>query len=123
MSLDLMLTMQRKDVKITVVYMNVMNASDLEGWCHGLGAIYHFFKAAFTSLVEPLCSKTDTIEHCETIKGSALTATWLILRQARAIQYVIHWMLLKISLCNYKMLPKTSLYNYEHEVIFIVDVT
>lgn len=71
----LMFTMQRKDVKITVVYMNVMNASDLEGWCHGLGAIYHFFKAAFTSLVEPLCSKTDTIEHCETIKGSALTAT------------------------------------------------
>lgn len=38
-----MLTMQRKDVKITVVYMNVMNASDLEGWCHGLRAINHIF--------------------------------------------------------------------------------
>lgn len=41
--LDLMLTMQRKDVKITVVYTNVMNASDLEGWCHGLGAFYHIY--------------------------------------------------------------------------------
>lgn len=30
-SLDLMLTMQRNDVNITIVYMNIMNASDLEG--------------------------------------------------------------------------------------------
>lgn len=59
MSLDLMFTMQRKDVKITVVYMNVMNATDLEGWWHGLGAINYTFKQmALTSLVEPLCSKT-----------------------------------------------------------------
>lgn len=41
----------------------------------------------------------DTIEHCETLRGSALTATCLILRQARAFQYE------------------------QYEVIFIVDVT
>lgn len=94
--------MQRKDVKITVVYMNVMNACDLEGWCYGLGAIYHiFFKKNGINVLGwiDMFQDLDTIEHCETLRGSALTATCLILRQARAFQYE------------------------QYEVIFIVDVT